>query len=304
MGWRPGSLPPWLPTALGSLGGVVGIALWAAVVGIGAAYDDTGLGPAQDARCYWIASLVDPYANPVQWTKNAYIYSPAFLQLLAPLKALPWPVFLAAWTALPIGVAAWLAGRRWLIAPALVFSVAEIWGGNIHLLLGAAIVLGFRWPAAWSFVLLTKVSPGIGLLWFAVRREWRSLTIAAIATAVVAGASFVLAPAFWAQWFVALDLNARTASTADWVLPLPLPVRLPLAAALVIWGARTDRPWTVPVACMLALPVVRFGGFSMLLAAVPLLARSNRRRAGAPTRPAMLDPRGALSSHSVISEPG
>ena len=44
--------------------------------------------------------------------------------------------------------------------------------------IAAAIVIGFRWPAAWSLVLLTKITPGIGLLWFAVRREWRSLAIA------------------------------------------------------------------------------------------------------------------------------
>ncbi len=57
--------------------------------------------------------------------------------------------------------------------------------GNVHMLLALAIVLGFRWPATWSFVLLTKVTPGIGLLWFAVRREWRSLAIALGATAVL-----------------------------------------------------------------------------------------------------------------------
>ena len=28
-----------------------------------------------------------------------------------------------------------------------------------------------RWPAAWAFVLLTKMTPGIGLLWFAFRRD-------------------------------------------------------------------------------------------------------------------------------------
>ena len=59
----------------------------------------------------------------------------------------------------------------------------EFYLGNVHLLLALAIVLGFRWPAAWAFVLLTKITPGIGLLWFAVRREWRSLAIALGATA-------------------------------------------------------------------------------------------------------------------------
>ncbi len=44
--------------------------------------------------------------------------------------------------------------------------------------MAAAIALGFRYPATWAFVLLAKVTPGIGLLWFLVRREWRNLAIA------------------------------------------------------------------------------------------------------------------------------
>jgi len=39
-------------------------------------------------------------------------------------------------------------------------------------LLAVAIAVGFRYPAAWALVLITKVTPGIGLVWFAVRREW------------------------------------------------------------------------------------------------------------------------------------
>ena len=63
----------------------------------------------------------------------------------------------------------------------------EIAGGNISLLLAVAIVWGFRWPWTWAFVLLTKITPGVGLLWFALRREWRQLAIALGATAAVAG---------------------------------------------------------------------------------------------------------------------
>ena len=51
-----------------------------------------------------------------------------------------------------------------------------------------AIVWGFRHPWTWSFVLLTKVTPAVGLLWFVVRREWRNLGIALGASAVLAGA--------------------------------------------------------------------------------------------------------------------
>jgi hypothetical protein len=54
-------------------------------------------------------------------------------------------------------------------------------------------------------------------------------------------------------------------------VPIPLLLRLPAAIALVVWGARTDRRWTVPVASMLALPALWYGGISMLLAVIPLL---------------------------------
>ncbi len=50
-------------------------------------------------------------------------------------------------------------------------------------------MIGFRYPAAWSLILLTKITPGIGLLWFAVRREWRALAIALGATAAIASVS-------------------------------------------------------------------------------------------------------------------
>ena len=98
---------------------------------------------------------------------------------------------MAAWTALLLAAVRFLTGPRLLAAGLLFpFAAMEVAGGNVSLLLAAAIVLGFRWPAAWSIVLLTKITPGIGLLWFAVRREWRSLAIALGATAVIAAVSF------------------------------------------------------------------------------------------------------------------
>jgi len=51
---------------------------------------------------------------------------------------------------------------------------------------------------------------------------------------------------------------------------VPFLVRLPIAIAIVVWGARTDRRWTVPVASMVALPALWYGGLSMLLAVIPL----------------------------------
>ena len=85
----------------------------------------------------------------------------------------------------------------------------EVAGGNVSLLLAAAIVVGFRWPAAWSIVLLTKLTPGIGLLWFAVRREWRALAIALGVTAAIAAISFAILPDQWRTWLDVIDPQRR-----------------------------------------------------------------------------------------------
>jgi hypothetical protein len=221
---------------------------------------------AQEAWCYWIPSILDPYRQS-DWTSPvAYVYSPAFLELIAPLRALSWTAFVAVWTALLLGAVFYLTGARLLLVGVLV-AAAEVYGGNISLFLAVAIVLGFRWPATWAFVILTKVTPGIGLLWFALRREWRNLGIALAATAVVAGGSTLVMPLAWQQWVHVLIANAGRDGT--WAaVPIALWIRLPVAVALVAWGARTDRRWTVPVASMLALPALWFGSLSMLLAVV------------------------------------
>ncbi len=228
---------------------------------------------AQEARCYWLPSLADPYRWS-DWTRPiAYVYSPAFLQLIAPLKALSWPAFVAAWTALLLCALRFLTGPRLFWLGVLVAAI-ELAGGNISLFLAVAIVLGFRWPATWALVVLTKVTPGVGLLWFAMRREWRNLAVALGTTGAVVAASAVLAPREWWQWLQVLVANAGQGGT--WAaVPIALWLRLPAAVALVAWGARTNRRWTVPVASMLALPALWYGSLCMLLAVIPLSRRAD-----------------------------
>jgi hypothetical protein len=230
-------------------------------------------GTGQDARCYWQATLADPYVHSDWNDPIAYVYSPAFLQLVSPLTALPWMAFMAAWTALLLAAVRFLTGPRLLLAGLVFpFTAMEIAGGNVSLLLAAAIVLGFRWPWTWSIVLLTKITPGIGLLWFAVRREWRALAIALGATALIVAVSYLVAPRQWHDWVDVVMRNLASGKSGTWAsLPIPLWIRGPIAVAVVVWGARTDRPWTVPVASMLALPALWYGGISMLLAVIPLL---------------------------------
>src|SRR5690606_34712981 len=155
-----------------------------------------------------------------------YRYSPVFMPVMVVFGALPWPVFAVGWIGIQAAAFVWLAGdHRWQ-ALAFVPVLFELYLGNIHLLLAVAVVLGFRWPAAWAFVLLTKITPGIGLLWFVLRREWRSLAIAVGATAAVVAVSFVLMPGAWRDWIELLIANQGKGGT--WAaIPVPLIVRGP-----------------------------------------------------------------------------
>ncbi len=268
------------------VGIAVAVALWALIVVFSEPWGRLW-GTGQDARCYWQATLAEPYLHSDWNDPIAYVYSPLFLQLVSPLTALPWQAFMAAWTALLVLAVRFLTGPRLLAAGLLFpFAAMEVAGGNVSLLLAVAIVVGFRWPAAWALVLFTKITPGIGLLWFAVRREWRSLAIALGATAAIAAVSFAVLPDQWREWIDVILRNAGKGGT--WAsVPIPLWIRLPAAIAIVVWGARTDRRWTVPVASMLALPALWYGGISMLLAVIALLPgrRSDQQpAAGQPER--------------------
>jgi hypothetical protein len=272
-------------------------AAWVGIVYFAEPWGESLLPSGMDARCYWIPSLSDPYLHS-NWTDQiAYPYSPAFLQLLEPIRHLPWTAFMALWAAILMVSLTLITGPRLVLLGLAWFGLMEIWGGNIELLVALAIVAGFRWPAAWSFVLLTKITPGVGLLWFAVRREWRSLVIAIAATAAITAVSFVLLPDAWWRWPQVLASNVGKNGT--WAaVPIPLVVRLPFAVVLIVWGALKNYRWVVPVGAMLALPALWYGGLSIALAALPLVgARTwgDVVRVAREARLTLADPRGLLA---------
>ena len=219
-----------------------------------------------DARAYWQVDLAHPYIGSGVGDVSTYLYSPAFAQLMAPFSLLPFPVFDGLWTALLLVVCAWLI-RPWPWVGLILFlpMTYELFVGNVHFLIAAAIVLGFRAPIAWAFPILTKVTPGLGVLWFAVRREWRALALALGGTAAIVTISFALAPAAWSDWYAFL-----LASPGRSQLLVP---RTVLAAVLVAFGAVTGRRWLVPIAIWLALPIVWVNSWVILLAAIRLRGR-------------------------------
>jgi hypothetical protein len=223
-----------------------------------------------DAYAYWSTRDGILYEGSSVGILGSYLYSPAFAHLLIPLTLLSWALFNAIWTAINCALLWYLAGRWSLLALLFLPIPLEIVSGNVHLIYAYVAVAGLRWPALWAIPLITKVTPGIGLLWFLVRREWRNLAIAMAATAAIVLISVILDQAAWREW-IALLLNSDQAptQTPGWYVPVPLLPRLVIAAILVVWGARTNRPWVLPVAMTCALPLIWLNGLAVLAGLLP-----------------------------------
>lgn len=223
-----------------------------------------------DAVSWWTINLAHLYDQATLGLMGggAFRYSPVVAVILEPLRMLPWEVYIVGLTAVQVAAAIWMGGRRSalliLIFPGVVLELID---GNIELLMAAAIVAGFRWPVAWSFLLLTKVTPGVGVLWFAFRREWRSLAIAVGATLAIVAVSFALTPDLWSQWIRALISMSGLPNPTFWP---PLWLRLPVAVVLLWWGARTERRWVVPVVALVAMPTIWANSFAMLAGSIAL----------------------------------
>ena len=251
-----------------------------------------------DARGYWSFDPANPYREAFGNLNalTAFRYAPPIALAFMPLQVLPWVPWITLWTLVQFAALLFLT-RRWALAALAFYPVAmEVSAGNVNLLIGVAVVAGFRWPAAWSFVLLTKISPGVGLVSFAVRREWRPLVIAAAATFLACVLAAVVRPELFAQWFEMLRADVGLEPDGLHV-PVPLWVRVVGAATLVAWGARTNRRWTVLVGATLALPTIWTAGTSMLVGLVAL-ARERGPAKPSGTGPSPVDGQGAASSRA------
>jgi hypothetical protein len=230
-----------------------------------------------DAVGYWeTGTATDLY--PKVWGQvvpGNMLYPPPLAQVSAFLQPIGWPAFILLLTAATFA-AFWYCAREWslpLIAigipwflgfgpeePAKFLAYALI--GNLQWILAALTVLALRHPTLWSIELVTKVTTAAGWWWHVLRGEWRKAAIGAAATAVVVAVSFALSPGAWFDYFDFAARNFTAANPPIPTLPIPLGVRLATSVPLLIWGARTNRPWTVPVVCGWSL--VGMYGFSFL----------------------------------------
>lgn len=224
-----------------------------------------------DLWAYWSTRFDIDYTHARPGASGDYLYSPAFAHLIAPITALPLPVFTAVWTVLVAAVFYWLTGWRAFFIGVLAPVTMSLAIGQLDVVMAAAIVLGFRWPAAWALPVITKLTPGIGLLWFAARGEWRSLGIALGATTGIVAISMLIDPAAWLGWIDMLLRFQLPTSEAGIFLPVPIWMRLPLVAVLIVWAARTDRRWALPIGLCLSLPTVWLNTPTILVAMLPLL---------------------------------
>ena len=230
-----------------------------------------GGGQGYDFYAYWSVNPSDPYA--VKEGFGAFHYAPPLVWLVGPLKVVPWPLAYWLWFGVLMLVLVWLA-RDWALAWMAFPPVAsELFHGNIHLLIAAALALSLRRPVAYWFLALSKVSPGVTVLWYLVRREWRSLAVAVGGAGLVVAVAFLISPTPWFAWLTHISSEANHAPN---LIEIPLAARLPFAALLVVYAARTNRTWILAPAVVLSLPLLWFHGLSVLVAITPLVRAARR----------------------------
>lgn len=215
-------------------------------------------GTSTDSFAYWSVDLAHPWTQAVG-SYGAFTYSPVMAIIFAPFHALPYPVFFVLWTTMLAIVALWLCPPI-LWAPGFILLLGELHSGNIHILLAAATVLALTRSAAWwTFPLLTKVTPAVGLLWHLLRREWRQLALALGVTAALVLASLLFVGPLWIEWIEFL-LGNIAGSAVGPRLDIPLLPRLVVASVIVVYAARKGLEWLVPLGVLVALPVIWIGG--------------------------------------------
>lgn len=223
----------------------------------------------QDAHAYWLAMQGGALYRAGPTELDAYLYSPLFTQLLSPLGHLPWRAFQAMWLAAGLAATVWLVKPlpvRWAVPVALT-ATTDLVIGNIYVFLAVMVALAVRSPYVWIFGILTKVTPGVGLIWMLARREVTAVVRVVAVMLAAIGVSWALTPQDWRAWVELL-------TTSDGGDPTLVP-RCVLAVGLAIWGARRHPAW-LAIAVTLCTPVFNAAACFVPLLAIPRLVEARQ----------------------------
>jgi hypothetical protein len=235
-----------------------------------------------DNLAYWIAAERLMAGQPIYATGSAafepyaYHYPPPLAQFLAPFTLfMSAPVYVIAYRGLLLLTTWDLAGRRmlWMLALIAFIPVAvQLRFENVDLFVAAAIVFGLgRWPWAFAVVAVIKISPGLGVVYFALRRRWRDAALAAAVGIAIVAVSFVLDPSLWEAFFDAVI--GRAGASGNSLVPVPYVVRAVIGFGLVVAGGfigRRNGELLLVAGVTAANPNLTLAGFAVLAAAVPV----------------------------------
>lgn len=272
--WLGAEAPSFMPRLVAGLG-VVGFAfgLWI-LVGLG--IEGAGGTGGSDAVAYWQAgrAVIDGAAlyGLKPGATAAYLYSPLFAQLMAPLAILPREAFVWLWRLLEIGclrlvVGSWTrTGIAILVFPPVLIELAF---GNVNLMVAAVCAFVMRGRSALAGIpLVVKLTalPLVPLAFVADRRGF----LAGLALAVVAtGVSVLVAPTLWGDFIAFLGHVSEPTWWTNLSRGASLAVRLVIALGLGVAAIRWRR--LAPIAVIVGLPIIWVTSLSILVAvAAPL----------------------------------
>jgi hypothetical protein len=214
-----------------------------------------------DARDYWEASFRLGDLYPETWSAYAYNYAgpPPLPQLFSLLHVLPLELVLVAWEVLLFGCL-WYVCRGWTLAVIGIGLVAIGTGlpyvgaplgivliGNAGMLMTAGVVATVREPRAALIPFLAKLGPAVALLYHG-RRAWPGVVAIVVALAL----SIAFTPTAWPEWVGFVVRNYGASPVGE--LAIPFFLRAPVGALIVLYAARTRRPWLVPIGSGLCIP--------------------------------------------------
>jgi len=216
-----------------------------------------------------------------------YRYPPMLAILFRPLALLPFPAAAAIWEAILIAscvALVWRANPRrkitwlalgWLAAP-LAWTLTV---GQAHMLV--AFLMTGATPLSLSLATHLKVFPLLAAVYWAGRREWRTLLRFAGWVAAIGAICFVLEPAATLQYltFLSLEQVGEVRNLSPYAISPGLwAVMTVLLLGAAVWLAPTRAGWFTAVALsVLATPrLLMYQFVSFLAALVPPADGSSR----------------------------